>query len=133
MLETSPIEGELVTPEFDEAHEGESSKGEEEGQKDRSKKSINHNARIFSAATLLQLKSGAKVDTKKALLKWSAKTLRILQFLCEINADSLRAMLKFCVIYSALLDKNRWQRVRILTESYSILSLFVHQKRTGLY
>ena len=66
MLETSPIEGELVTPEFDEAHEGESSKGEEEGQKDRSKKSINHNARIFSAATLLQLKSGAKVQ----VLRW---------------------------------------------------------------
>ncbi len=50
---------------------------------------------------------GAKVDIKKAPLKWSAKTLRILQFLCKINADSLRLMQKFCVIYSALLYKNR--------------------------
>ena len=47
MLETSPIEGELVTPEFDEAHEGESSQGEEEGQKDRSEKTINHCCKIL--------------------------------------------------------------------------------------
>ena len=70
MLETSPIEGKLVTPEFDEAHKGECSKGEEEGQKDRSKKSVNHNARIFSAATLLQLKSDAKVGIKITSLEF---------------------------------------------------------------
>ena len=76
---------------------------------------------------------GAKVGIKKAPLKRSAKTLRILQKLCKINADSLRAMQKFCVIYSSLLYKNRWLKDRILTENYSVLSLFAHQTRTDQY
>jgi hypothetical protein len=56
-----------------------------------------HMHRIFSAATLLQLKSGAKVDIKKAPRKRSANSLPILPILCQSSAKVLLRMPKFCV------------------------------------
>ena len=70
--------------------------------------------RIFSAATLLQLKSGAKVGIKKAPLKRSAKTLRIMPKLCEFSAFALRIIPKFCVYFIILaLQKSLGDRLNL--------------------
>ena len=63
--------------------------------------------RIFSAATLLQLKSGAKVDIKKAPLKRGAETPHIPQLFREISANTPRRPQKFRVTYSSLRGRNR--------------------------
>ena len=47
-------------------------------------------------------KGGAKVGIKKAPQKRGANTLRILRNLCEISANLLRGIPKFCV-YLAIL------------------------------
>ena len=68
MLVACPTEREIFSPEFHESKKGTGCKEEEKGHEDRSEKSINHKHRIFSAATLLQLKSDAKVQVNDGLI-----------------------------------------------------------------
>lgn len=65
--------------------------------------------------TAFREKSDAKVGIKKAPLKRSAKTLRILPILCEISAKSLRALPKFCVyLVRRALQKSLAERSNLL-------------------
>jgi len=97
MLIAGPRERETRLHQFEKAVEGERAQNEKEGDEHRRKKYISHMHRIFSAATLLQLKSGAKVDIKKAPRKRSANSLPILPILCQSSAKVLLRMPKFCV------------------------------------
>ena len=59
-------------------------------------------------------KSGAKVGIKKAPLKRSAKTLRIMPKLCEMAANSLRGVPKFCVyLVMRALQKSLGERLNL--------------------